>query len=205
MGNYSLHCPINSQIIFISILQLPSLDWTRMIDLPSRVGEEGSSCSFIFLPSRSPAFSLFLTLCLHSCFVVLMLRQCRSNPSLLPSSFCHDLCLCWQPWFLVFGRQNLWHTYAGFSAIMCLSWISGCLIFLTNQSHNGMNWTRSWSILWLDKLILNTIEMKYTVNSDNILAKKNKKHPELERNKSKQLKPCVLWSYLDTVLIFQRV
>lgn len=204
MWNNSLHSPINSQIIFISIPQLLRLDWTRIIYLPSRLGEEGPPCKFTFLPSCAPAFSLCLTLCLYSCFVILVLRQHRSNPSLFfqlllwPFPVLPVLVSCvWPP--------DLWHTYAGLSGIMCCSWTSWRLIFLTNQCHNGMNWTCSWSILWLDKLILNTIEMKYTVNSDNILVKKNKKHPELERNKSKQSKPCVLWSYLDTVLIFQRV
>lgn len=46
--NYSLHSPINSQIIFISVLQLLSLDWTRMTDLPQ--GWERKD-----LPAHSPS------------------------------------------------------------------------------------------------------------------------------------------------------
>lgn len=71
----------------------------------SRVGEEEPPCTFTFLPCCAPAFSLYLTLCLYSCFVTLMLRQHRSNPS-LPSSFCYDLFLCCQCWFPVFGHQT---------------------------------------------------------------------------------------------------
>lgn len=168
------------------------------------MGEEGPPCTFTFLPSCAPAFSLCLTLCLYSCFVILVLRQQRSNPC-LPSSFCYDLFLCCQCCFPVFGHQTSGTPMLDSQVSCAALGLEGSLIFLTNQSHNGVNWTRSWSILWLDKLILNTIEMKYTVNSDNILVKKNRKHPELEGNKFKQLKPCVLWSYLDSVLIFQRV
>lgn len=51
----------------------------------------------------------------------------------------------------------------------------------------------------MDKLILTTIEMKNTANWDNVLVKKKKQKPELERNKSKLQNFCVLWSYLDTV------
>lgn len=65
--NYSLHSPINSQIIFISVLQLLSLDGTRMTDLPQgweRKDLPAHSHSyppvlltFIFIsPSCAPAF-----------------------------------------------------------------------------------------------------------------------------------------------------
>lgn len=57
-------------------------------------GSRRTSLTFTFLPSCAPAFSLYLTLCLYSSFVILMLRQHRSHPSPLPSSFCHDLSLC---------------------------------------------------------------------------------------------------------------
>lgn len=56
----------------------------------------------------------------------------------------------------------------------------------------------------MKKLILTTIEMKNTANWGNVLVKWKKK-TELERNKSKLQKFGVLWSCLDTVLIFQRV